>query len=169
MSRKRKEIKKHFSESELKERYLTCSDAVEKTHWQVIWLLSRSDKSYNSEIVGDIVGLSGDWVRKLVRRYNALGGEGLRDQRQDNGADLRLSETQRSDLTRALSSRPVDGGLWSGPKVARWIEATCDLSVSDVTGWHYLNRLGLSLQTPRRRHDKAATPEEQEAFKKTSG
>ena len=169
MSRKRLTLKAHFSESELKDRYLSCSDAVEKTHWHVIWLLYRSDKSFSAEEVGDLLGITADWVRKLIRRYNALGAEGLGDRRQQNGSDLRLNQSQRADLEQSLRSRPVDGGLRSGPKVARWISQRCSISVSDVTGWHYLNRLGLSLQTPRRRHDKAATPEEQTAFKKTSG
>lgn len=169
MGRKRLLLEAHFSEKELKHRYLSCSDAVKKTHWHVIWLLSRSDKSYSCEDVGDIVGFSSDWVRKLVRRYNIYGAAGLGDGRQHNGAELQLSDSGQDALRTALSSRPSDGGLWSGPKVARWMSQTVGISVSDVTGWHYLNRLGLSLQTPRRRHDKAATPEEQEAFKKTSG
>ena len=169
MARTRLSLESHFSETELKARYLRCSDAVAKTHWQVIWLLSRSDKRYSAEAVGDLVGFSADWVRKLIRRYNAQGAVGLGDHRQQNGAILRLSSADQTALKESLGSRPSDGGLWSGPKVARWIWQRCGFSVSDVTGWHYLNRLGLSLQTPRRRHDQAASPDEQASFKKTSG
>ena len=58
---------------------------VERSHWQVIWLLSRPEKGYSCQDVADLMGFSGDWVRKLVRRYNNDPARGLKDKRQDNG------------------------------------------------------------------------------------
>jgi len=40
--------------------------------------------------------------------------------------------------------------------------------LSAVTGWRQLQALGFSLKTPRLAHEKRATPEEQEVFKKNS-
>ena len=62
--------------------------------------------------------------------------------------------------------RLLNGGLWTGPKVAAWISETLQRRVSDVSGWKYLKRLGYTLQTPRPQHQAAATPEAQQTFKK---
>ncbi|HEU4742466.1 MAG TPA: winged helix-turn-helix domain-containing protein [Meiothermus sp.] len=53
-----------------------------------------------------------------------------------------------------------------GPKVVQWVKNTAK-TLADVTAWTYLRRLGFSLQTPRPRHERKATPEEQAAFKKS--
>jgi transposase len=62
---------------------------------------------------------------------------------------------------------PNGGGLWTGPKVAEWIEAKTAKRTHPQRGWVYLKGLGYSLKSPRPRHHKA-DPEEQETFKKTS-
>ena len=41
------------------------------------------------------------------------------------------------------------------------------VTVSAVSGWKYLKRLGWTLQTPRPQHQTSAAPEAQQAFKKT--
>lgn len=166
MSKKRISLRTHFTTAQLKERYLKCDDLVEKSHWQAIWCLSRHDKNYTCEEIGDLMGFSADWVRKLVRRYNANPESGLQDGRKNNGNEPILSEKQQEKLQRALHDSPPDHGLWNGPKVALWMREELKRPVSAVTGWHYLVRLGWSLQIPRRRHDRSASPEEQDAFKK---
>jgi transposase len=90
----------------------------------------------------------------------------LKDGRQENGNEPILSDRQQEKLQRALSKDPPDRGLWTGPKVAHWISQELNRPVSAVTGWHYLVRMGWSLQIPRRQHSQSATPEEQDAFKK---
>ena len=77
-----------------------------------------------------------------------------------------MDETQQAALEAALSVPPTDGGLWTGPKVAAWISETLERRVSDVSGWKYLQRLGYTLQTPRPKHQRAATPDAQQTFKK---
>ena len=58
--------------------------------------------------------------------------------------------------------------MWSGPKVARWIgEKIGRDHIHPHRGWVYLKRLGMSRQAPRARHERAASPEDQAAFKKT--
>ena len=51
----------------------------------------------------------------------------------------------------ALQGRPADGGLWTGPKVARYARDHWGVSVCPQTGWEWLTRLGFSLQVPRPR------------------
>ena len=89
-----------------------------------------------------IVGCTPDWVRKLLKRYNAEGEAALRDKRKNNTGVRFLDETQQAALAAALSAPPGDGGLWTGPKVAAWISETLQRRVSDVSGWKYLKRLG---------------------------
>ena len=117
--------------------------------------------------VADIVGCTADWVRKLLKCYNAAGEEALRDKRKNNGRRRFLDETQQAALEAALSAPPADGGLWTGPKVAAWISERLQRPVSAVSGWKYLKRLGWTLQTPRPQHQISAAPEAQQAFKKT--
>ena len=69
---------------------------------------------------------------------------------------------------KVASGKSIDGGLWTGPKVADFLSNILGKKVSKVTGWHYLINMGFSLQVPRPAHEKRATPEEQEAFKKKS-
>lgn len=52
--------------------------------------------------------------------------------------------------------------------MAAYLSETLGKKVSKVTGWHYLNAMGFSLQVPRPAHEKRATAEEREGFKKNS-
>ena len=121
MAKQRITLAGHFSPAELKQRYLACSDSVERSHWQAIWLLSRPDKDYSCQDVADLLGCSADWMRKLVRRYNDDPERGLKDKRRDNGNNPVLDEEQQRQLSKALEADPPDHGLWSGPKVALWM------------------------------------------------
>ena len=168
MAKQRLTLAGHLKPAELKQRYLSCGDAVERSHWQTIWLLSRPDKDYSCQDVAELMGLSADWVRKLVRRYNEDPANGLKDRRHENGNKPVLDDQLQQELCKALEDAPPDLGLWSGPKVAQWIGERLNRPVSAVTGWHYLVRLGWSLQVPRRQHSRAASEEEQAEFKKNS-
>ena len=168
MAQKSLVIKSHLSAGEVHKRYTQCTSSIEKTHWQIIWLLSRKDNPFKADEVAKMIGCTPDWVRKLARRYNAEGPLGLRDKRSENGNDPLLKKNQCRKLEKALAKAPVDGGLWNCKKVSEWIGAEIGCKVSVVTGWNYLRSLGYSVQVPRPRHKNAATPEEQAAFKKNS-
>ncbi len=168
MIKQRIALIEHLSPAELKQRYRTCGHSVERSHWQAIWLLSRPEKGYSCQDVADLQGCSADWIRKLVRRYNEDPKNGLQDKRKNNGNSPVLSEELQQQLGKALEGNSPDYGLWTGPKVALWMSERLGYSVSAVTGWNYLVRLGWSLQIPRRQHSRAATEEEQDAFKKNS-
>lgn len=75
-------------------------------------------------------------------------------------------DKQLEQLARQLKSKPPDGGIWTGPKVARWIEKeNCLEKVWNQRGWDYLKKLRSSGQRPRAKHRKAQVSE-QEEFKK---
>ena len=169
MKKQKHEVFPHFSVEVLRERYLECECPRERTHWHIIWLLADTTHSRTPREVAEIVGRTPDCVRKLLKRYNAEDEAAIQDKRKNSGRKRFLDETQQAALEVALSVPPADGGLWTGPKVAAWISETLQRSVSDVSGWKYLRRLGWTLQTPRPQHQAAATPDEQQAFKKTKG
>ena len=78
------------------------------------------------------------WIGGLkVYRYEADGVDALGDRRRRNaGAKPLLSEDDLEALRERLKSPPDDGGIWSGPKVARWIAARRGLvHVHAPRGW----------------------------------
>ena len=107
--------------------------------------------------VAGMVGYSEKWVREIARRYEREGLEGLADRRHGNpGAKERalLDEEGQAELREALLKGPppaaLGGGMWSGPKVARWIEQRTGLEKVHVQrGWEYLRKVGHSPQVPR--------------------
>jgi transposase len=156
----------HLSTAELGQRYRATRQPIERSHLQIVWLLSqgRSERE-----VAAVTGYGARWITEIVRRYNAEGAGGLGDQRAKNmGARPLLSEEDEVALRDALAEPPADGGLWSGPKVAAWMTARLGRKVWPQRGWDYLRKLGYSSQVPRPRHAKAASAEEQEAFKRGS-
>ena len=158
-------LEEHLSIEELGARYREAKDPVERSHAQIVWLLARGESAKRA---AQITGYSARWVSEVVRRYNEGGPEALGDRRHENpGGRFLLDEAQRRELAEALGGAAPDGGLWSGPKVASWIEAKTGEKTHPQRGWVYLKRLGFSLKSPRPRHAKA-DPEEQETFKKTS-
>ena len=82
-------------------------------------------------------------IRQIAQRYRERGSAGLADGWQRSvGAAPILSEEQQRDLRQALQKRAPDGGVWTGPKVARWIAARTGKRVHRQRGWEYLRRLG---------------------------
>lgn len=166
MAPKRIELAKHLSSQELEQGYRNCSDPIERSHWHIVWLYGQYR---NADKVAELVAYSTIWVREIVKRYNRMGVIGLKDLRHDNpGQERVLSQAQETALAKALQKEAEGLGLWTGPKVAQWIKQQTKQKVSAVTGWLYLRRLGYSLRVPRPQHQKAASPDEQAAFKKNS-
>jgi len=151
---------------ELEERFRAAKDVVERSHCQAIWLLA---KGHSTAQVAEIVALTPRWVNKLARRYEAEGVDALGDRRRRNaGARPLLSADDFEALRERLKTPPDDGGIWSGPKVARWIAARLGLvQVHAPRGWEALKKIGWSIQVPRPRNPRAAPPEDQAAFKKS--
>jgi len=170
MARPRLPIVPHLSPDEIARRYRTCRGGVEKTHWQILWHLTRSEDRPTPAAVAAQVGLTPAWVRTLLKRWNAEGPDGLADHRPArNGGRPKLSEEQQAALFAALQGRPADGGLWTGPKVAAYVRDRWGVAVRPETGWRWLRRLGLSLQVPRPRNPGVATADVQRRWRRRPG
>jgi transposase len=154
----------HLSVAELEARYRAARDVTEARHVQAIWLLAQGRTVLE---VSEVLAFAPRWVTRLAARYNASGPEALGDRRRRNGrAASLLTEDVLAALAERVRTPPEDGGLWSGPKVALWMAAHLGLaSVHAQRGWEALKRIGWSVQAPRPRHARAATPEQREAFR----
>jgi transposase len=161
---KRVSIEPKLTLAELEARYRKAADGVERSQWQIIWLLAQGKTTAE---VAKITGYSVSWIRQVAGRYNRDGIVG--DMRRNNpGVKALLSREQQLELWQALQGGAPDGGLWNSRKVAQWIENnTGKKKVYLQRGWEYLKKLGFSLKHLRPRHEKASA-EQQEAFKKSS-
>jgi len=106
----------------------------------------------------------------LLVRYNAKGPEALGDLRHRNGAVATILEPELlAKLRDRLGESATDGGLWSSRKVAAWMAGELGLkSVAPQRGWEALKAIGWSIQQPRPKNPKSATPGEAVAFKKSA-
>jgi transposase len=150
--------------------YRKATDPVLRTHLLMVWRMSLGDSIRE---VARTVGYSEKWVREIARRYESEGAEGLGDRRHANpGAKERalLNEEGQARLRQALlKEAPPGGGMWSGPKVARWMEREIGIEkVHAQRGWEYLRKVGMSPQVPRPSNAQGADSSEKEAFKKVS-
>jgi transposase len=125
---------------------------------------------YERSEVAEILSFSPRWVIELIRRYNEGGAERLGDQRVNNGTKPTILTAEAlGALGERIKAPPDDGGLWSGPKIARWLAAFHGLeSVHDQRGWDALIAIGYSIQQPRPRHPAAASGKDRAALKKSS-
>lgn len=153
----------HLPVADLHARYRRAEDPVERTHWQIVWLVADG---HPVPEVARLVGYTANWVREIVRRYNTDGPAGVADRRRHNpGHAPLLTPALRGALTAALTGPAPDGGLWTGPKVAAWMAERLERSVHPQRGWDALRMLGFTPQRPRPRAT-TADPAAQAAFKK---
>jgi len=160
-------INARLSRGELEARYEAAGDPVAKSHFHAVWLLSCG---YEVDEVAEILSFSPRWVRALIKRYNEGGAEALGDQRIRNGTKPTiLTPAALAALKERIKTAPDDGGLWTGPKIARWLAKFHGVrAVHDQRGWDALIAIGYSIQQPRPRHPDAATQEDRAALKKSS-
>src|SRR3954447_20780792 len=168
----------HLSPAELGQRYRAARSPIERSQLQIVWLLSRGR---GEREVAQVTGYGRRWAAEVVRRYNEEGPDGLGDRRRANagarpllgggrataGAGPLLGAGDEAALRAALAEPPADGGLWTGPKVAAWMAIRLGRKVWPQRGWDSLRKVGYSAQRPRPRHAKAASLEEQAAYKKS--
>ena len=158
-------LKPHLSSEELKLRYRNSSDPVERSHYQIIWLLA-SGKTVPE--VSSITDYSTKWIYQLASRYNQSGERGLGDRRHQNpGKKPLLDDLELAYLWQRLQTPPPDGGLWNSRKVAEWMSELLERPVSKQRGWEYLRGYELRLKQPRPAHT-SSDPFEQEQWKKNS-
>src|SRR3954452_5839902 len=114
----------HLSPAELGQRYRAARSPVERSHLQIVWLLSRGRSERE---VAQVTGYGRRWVGEVARRYDEGGPDGLGGRR--GGGAGRAGTGGPGPLRGAgdggargpgLADPPADGGLWTGPKVATW-------------------------------------------------
>ena len=159
------ELVAHLSPAELGQRYRAARSPIERSQLQIVWLLSRGR---GEREVARVTGYGRRWVAEVVRRYNEEGPDGPGDRRRANAGARPLLGAGDEAALRAARPAAADGGLWTGPKVAAWMAIRLGREVWPQRGWDYLRKVGYSAQQPRPRHAKAASLEEQAAYKKTS-
>lgn len=151
-------LAKYYSSDELKQRYIKSQESVEARRWHLLWKVSLGWTIKNSAIA---VGINYDYGKEIVRKYNTLGEKGVvnlkkNPRKHTGGKKSLLTEKQLAKLAAKLESRPLDGGIWTGTKVARWLEKeTGAEKVWNQRGWDYLKKLKYSWQSPRKKHHKA--------------
>ena len=160
-------IAAHLSVEALRDRYVSSADVMEARHFQTIWLLA---KGHGVGEVAEMTSFGQRWIEQLVARYNAEGPDALGDLRRRNGSTARvLTPEVLAKLRVRLQEAPDDGGLWTSAKVAAFIARELGLEkVAVQRGWEALKACGMSIQTPRPKNPKSATPEEAAVFKKAS-
>lgn len=143
----------HLTVDELEAQYRQSRDPVARSQWQIIWLVAQGQPTPS---VIAATGYSEGWISVLVGRYNAGGVEGIGDRRHANPGAAPLLDTEGQEALRlALAALPDDGGQWTGPKVATWMERRLGERVYAQRGWEYLRRVGDTPQVPRPAHPDA--------------
>lgn len=154
----------HYRSDELKQKYLKSQDPVEARRWHLLWKVSLGWSIKNSAIA---VGINYDYAQEILKKYNELGAQGVKNLKAISHAKLRgkkplLSLEKVEKLKKELAVKPPDGGIWTGPKVARWIEKETGVEkVWNQRGWDYLKKSKYSWQSPRPAHRKADKLEQQ--------
>ncbi len=159
-------LKPHSTTNELYRHYRACRHPQEKLRWRALYLISGGELANHA---ARRVGRSSGWITDLARRYNERGVEAVPDARGEvaPGRRPRLNAEAAQALDAALRVSPADGGLWTAPKVAAWIQERTGASVNQSTAWRVMRRMGFTLQVPRPHHRRAASVEEQATFKKS--
>ena len=156
-------ITPHLSIEELEQRYRQAKEPIERSHYQIIWLLAQGK---TTKEVAAVTGYSRSWIYELVWGYNSLGPESLGDGRHNNpGAAPLLSACKLANLYEVLRGPSPDGGLWNGRKVADYLSQLLDRPISRQQGWVYLRQMDWRLRVPRPQHEQTDRLE-QEAWKK---
>src|SRR3954451_18342668 len=100
----------HLRPAELGQRYRAARCPVERSHLQIVWLLSlgRSERE-----VARVTGYGRRWGGEGARRYDEAAPGGLVEPRRGNfGPKPLLGAEGEAALRAAWSTPPADGGLW---------------------------------------------------------
>lgn len=160
---KRIVLAEHLSSEELYRQYREATDIVERSHLQIVWLLTTGKTALE---VSRVTGYSRIWIYQIVRRYNEHGPDAIADQRHQNpGKESLLSDEQQAQLWQVLQYPAPDGGLWNGRKVADWLSEITGQRISRYRGWEYLQQMTFRLRVPRPEH-RYGDPIEQNEWKK---
>src|SRR6266700_4050814 len=65
---KRVQVQTELTAEELHERYRQNQDAVERTHWHIVWQIKEGKSPRQG---AELIGYTARWVRTRVQRWNA--------------------------------------------------------------------------------------------------
>jgi transposase len=158
-------IAAHLSVDALREQYVSSSNAREARHFHTICLIA---KGHTIGEVAEMTSFGPRWTEQLAARYNAEGRESLGDLRRRNGSKATVLKPELLDKLRLRLREPSgDGGSWTSAKVAAFLARELRLEkVAVQRGWEALKACGMSIQRPRPKSPKSASPEEAARFKK---
>ena len=155
----------HLNEAEVEKRYRNASEGVERSQWQIIWLLVRGKTTGEVEAA---TGYSLTWIREIAARHNREGAEGIGDRRHQNPGHVgNLSAQDDKALAKAFEEAQARGENWNGQHVAAWMSEHLGRKIHMQRGYEWLKRHKQTPQVPRPSHHEA-NPAQQEAFKKSS-
>ena len=78
---KRIAIANHLSTEELFVRYRQATEVTERSHYQIIWLLTTGK---TVQEVSEVTGYTKIWIYQIIKRYNQDGAAGLANKRHLN-------------------------------------------------------------------------------------
>ena len=155
----------HLSVEEIEKRYRSASEGVERSQWQIIWLLVGGKTSREVEAA---TGYSLTWIRNIAGRYNRAGADGIGDRRHGNpGQAGNLTKAQDQALRTAFEAAQSRGENWTGRQVAHWMSECLGRPIHMQRGYEWLAKHRLTAQVPCPSHQEADAAEQQ-AFKKSS-
>src|SRR3954453_18742988 len=107
----------HLSPAELGQRYRAARSPVERSHLQIVWLLSQGRGE--REVAG-VTGYGRRGGAETARRHDEGGPDGLGARRRGNaGAGPLLGAEDEAALRAALAAPPSEGGRGNGPQGPR--------------------------------------------------
>ena len=77
---KRIKIQTEYTAEEVHDRYRQAKNAVERTHWHILWLAKEGTMPQE---IAELLGYTARWVRTVIGRWNAQGEAGIRDRRHE--------------------------------------------------------------------------------------
>ena len=161
------QVAAHLSVAELQAGYRGSKDATLARHFQVIWLLAQGHDGRRDGAADRLRAALGRGAGGALQPLRAELARRPAAGKRREAADPDAGDP--GDAARAGEDPPDDGGVWTAKKVAAVIAAALGLAhVAEQRGWEALRAIGWTIQRPRPRDVRAATPDEQAAFKKTS-
>src|SRR4051812_29100138 len=126
----------HLSPAELGQRYRAARSPVERSHLQIVWLLSRGRSERE---VAQVTGYGRRWVGEVARRYDEGGPDGLGDRRRGNAGATLASWASRSRLcansSPSLTSRTGPAPRSTGSPANTSTACAGGSTTARTTGW----------------------------------
>jgi transposase len=136
--------------TELADLYRTTRDVRLRTRAQMVLL--AAEQQLPASAIAPIVRESEETVRRWLKRYQAAGLEGLRDQHR-GGRPATVTDAYREQLLYAVRRRPrsLDQpySLWTLQRLADYLAEQTGIRVEDETVRLHLKAAGIVLSRPQ--------------------